>query len=98
MELLANKFSWKILKKIILKALVESSNLAIDEGVAAGGDADVVRGKVQQQGDDEMHSSSSSICRQNLEEEANFAHLSGLYRHIKLVHEKVKRFMCSTMQ
>ena len=69
MELLANEFSWEILKKIILKAPGESSNSASDEG-AAGGDADVVRGDIQQQGDDEMQCNSSSICS-DFEAQAN---------------------------
>ena len=85
MELLANKFSWKILKKIILKALVESSNSAIDEGAAAG-DANDVQNEVQQQCDFEMHSNSScsnGICCQDWEEEANFSAGERSERHVE---------------
>ena len=82
MELLANKFSWEILKKIILKALGESSNSAIEEGVA-GGDADDVQEEVQQQCDNEMHCKSSIICRQDWEEEANFSAGERSERHVE---------------
>ena len=56
----------------------EEANLSSGErsekpvGEGAGGDADVVQGEDQQQGGDEMHSNSSSIC-QDFEEERNFS-------------------------
>ena len=65
MELLASKFSWKVLKKLILQAPQEPSNLASDEEVG-GGDTDGVQGINQQGGGvevqdlgEQMNSSSS---------------------------------------
>ena len=62
MELLASKFSWKVLKKLILQAPQEPSNLASDEEEVGGGDTDGVRGVDQQGGGVEV---------QDLEEQAN---------------------------
>ena len=66
MELLASKFSWSILEKLILQALQEPSKTANEAG---GGVTDGVRGVDQQQGGvvELMHSNS---CR-DLEEQAN---------------------------
>ena len=67
MDLLASKFSWKILKKLVLQAPQEPSDLASDEEVG-GGDTDGVQGIDQQGGcvevqdlEEQMNSSSSEI-------------------------------------
>ena len=59
--MLASKFSWKLLKKLILQALQEPSNPASDEE-AGGEDTDGVQGVDQQQG--------GGVELQDLEEQA----------------------------
>ena len=73
MDLLASKFSWKILKKLILRAPQQPLDLASDEEVG-GGDTDGVRGVDQQGGGVEVHdleeqtnsSSSENVAAQPL--------------------------------
>ena len=73
MELLASKFSWSILKKLILQALQEPPKTANEAG---GEDTDGLRGVDQQQGgvvEMHIHSCRAGFHREELEEESNFS-------------------------
>ena len=92
MDLLASKFSWKILKKLVLQAPQEPSDLASDEEVG-GGDTDGVQGIDQQGGGVEMQDledQSNSSSSENMATQPLATEEISEYEKIRAVNVKQK--------